>query len=84
MKQIVTWLDREPEIEVCVLYTNNLDQVQIQRVFDEEGKEISITLDEQEGLIEEIVLDEHGLVDEEYFYYLRDQVHEPEFGQAYQ
>lgn len=83
MKQIVTWLSREPEIEVCVLYTNTLDQILIQRVLNEEGKEISITLDEQEGLIEEIVLDENGLVDEEYFYYLRDQVQESEFGQAY-
>lgn len=76
MNKLLTWVNREPEIEVCVLYTKLHGHIDIHTVLDDQGYPVTITLDEEQQIIEEIILTEHGLVDEQYYYYLRDHLGE--------
>lgn len=76
MNKLVTWVNREPEIEVCVLYNKSKEHINIHTVLDDQGYPVTISIEEEEGIIEEIILTENGLVDEEYYYYLRDHLGE--------
>lgn len=76
MNKLVTWVNRDPEIEVCVLYNKSHERINIHTVLDDQGYPVTISIEEEEGIIEEIILTENGLVDEEYYYYLRDNLGE--------
>lgn len=74
MNKLITWVNRDPEIEVCVWYNKSSEHIDIHSVIDDQGFPVTIDIEEEEGIIEEIILSENGLVDEEYYYYLRDNL----------
>lgn len=76
MHKLITWVSRDPEIEVCVLYNKSTEHIDIHSVLNDQGYPVTITMEEEEAVIEEIILSEHGLVDEDYYYYLRDHLGE--------